>query len=143
MQDRRAVAVQAAEAVEPAGGWRFKLGIATFVFAFAIWLLVPLAALMQVATGTVAALVGTLFICNKVLLVLVVAIMGKPGFQQLKRHIFAFAAALVPSEVSRSATRLVSPCSAFRSSRRSWSPMSMQSRRTCGPTAGRSSSWAI
>jgi hypothetical protein len=90
--------MRAAEAIESAGGWRFRFGIATFVLAFALWLLVPLAAMMQVSTSTVAALTGTLFICNKVLLLLVVAIMGKQGFGQLKRRVFSYAAALVPAE---------------------------------------------
>jgi hypothetical protein len=90
--------MQTAEAAESASGWRFRLGIATFVLAFAIWLLVPLAGLMHVPASAVAALTGTLFICNKALLLLVVAIMGKQGLGQLKRRVVSFAAALVPAE---------------------------------------------
>jgi hypothetical protein len=91
--------MEAPEAVEPVGGgWRFKFGIAVFVGAFALWLLVPIAALMQATAGTIAALTSTVFIGNKVFLLLVVAIMGKPGFQQLKRHVFGYAAALGSSE---------------------------------------------
>jgi hypothetical protein len=90
--------MKAPEVIEAASGkWRFKLGIAIFILAFALWLLVPVAALMQVGASTIAALTSTVFIANKVLLLLVVAIMGKPGFQQLKRRSLGYAAALAPS----------------------------------------------
>src|SRR5215831_4305172 len=84
---------------ETADAWRFRLGAAIFMLAFALWLLVPVAALMQVGTGSIAALTSTVFIGNKVLLVLVVAIMGKPGFEELKRRIFALASAILTAEV--------------------------------------------
>lgn len=90
--------MQALEPIETAGRWRFRLGIVIFVMAFALWLLVPLAALMQIPAGAIAALTSTVFIANKVLLLLVLAIMGKPGFQELKRHMFGYAAALAPSQ---------------------------------------------
>lgn len=86
--------MEAVTPIETAAGWRFRLGIAIFVLAFALWLLVPLAALMQVGAGTVAALTSTVFIGNKVFLL----IMGKPGFQELKRRMVGYAAALAPSE---------------------------------------------
>jgi hypothetical protein len=89
------------EAVKPnetSAGWRFGLGTAIFVLAFALWLLVPLAALMQAGASTVAALTSTVFIGNKVLLLLVIAIMGKPGFQELKQRMFGYAVALAPSD---------------------------------------------
>src|SRR5690349_6964076 len=75
-----------------AAGWRFKLGIAIFVLAFALWLLVPLAIALKVSGAAVAKLTGTLFITNKLLLVLVVAVMGKSGFQQLKKMAFGYLA---------------------------------------------------
>jgi hypothetical protein len=90
--------MQAPEVVESAGSWRFRLGIAMFILAFALWLLVPVAALMQADIGTIAALTSTVFIGNKMLLLLVVAIMGKPGFEQLKRHVLAYMAALAPAK---------------------------------------------
>jgi hypothetical protein len=80
-----------------AGDWRFKLGIAIFVLAFAIWLLMPLMAALGTSGSTLAALSGILFISNKVLLLAVVAVMGKPGFQQLKRHAFGYVTALAPA----------------------------------------------
>jgi hypothetical protein len=73
-----------------AAGWRFKLGIAIFVLAFASWLLVPLAIAFKAPATAVAKLTGTLFITNKLLLVLVVAVMGKSGFQQLKKMAFGY-----------------------------------------------------
>jgi hypothetical protein len=79
------------------GDWRFKLGMAIFVLAFAIWLLIPLMAALRVSGSTLAALSGILFISNKVLLLAVVAVMGKPGFQQLKRHAFGYVTALAPA----------------------------------------------
>ena len=72
------------------GGWRFKLGIAIVVLALALWLLVPLSAAFQIPASTIAKLTGTLFIVNKLLLVLVVAVMGKSGFQQLKKMAFGY-----------------------------------------------------
>jgi hypothetical protein len=86
--------------IETAGAWRFRLGVAIFILAFALWLLVPLAVLMQVGAGGIAALTSTVFIGNKVLLVLVIAIMGKPGFQELKRRILVHASSMLSAEVS-------------------------------------------
>jgi hypothetical protein len=80
-----------------AGDWRFKFGMVIFVLAFAIWLLMPLMAALRVSGSTLAALSGILFISNKVLLLAVVAVMGKPGFQQLKRHAFGYVTALAPA----------------------------------------------
>jgi hypothetical protein len=40
---------------------------------------------------------GILFISNKVLLLVVVAVMGKPGFQELKRHVFGYVTVLAPT----------------------------------------------
>jgi hypothetical protein len=80
-----------------AGDWRFKLGMVIFVLAFAIWLLMPLMAALQVSGTTLAALSGIIFISNKVLLLVVVAVMGKPGFQELKRRVFGYVTVLAPT----------------------------------------------
>lgn len=82
----------------PAGGWRFKLGIFIFILAFALWLLLPLAASMGVPGARIAALTGTIFVANKVLLVTCIAVMGKVGFQQLKSIVFGQAKRLAPSK---------------------------------------------
>lgn len=68
--------------------WRFKLGIALVCLAIAMWLCVPLAAWAGVPSTRIAAITGIIFIVNKVLLLLVIAVMGKSGFQQLKSKIF-------------------------------------------------------
>jgi len=83
-----------------AANWRFKLGIALFILAFALWLLLPLAAAIGASGARIATLTGALFVTNKVLLLMVVAVMGKAGFQELKRHLSGYAASLVPDTVS-------------------------------------------
>ncbi|AXA54281.1 transporter suffix domain-containing protein [Pseudomonas thivervalensis] len=71
-----------------------------------LWLLVPLAAAADVPRSTIAAITGALFIINKVLLLLVIAVMGKAGFQELKQHVFGYVSGLVPSaELEVSVTR--------------------------------------
>ena len=80
-------------------GWRFKLGIAIICLMLGSWLMVPLAAAVDVPGSKIAALTGVLFISNKVLLILVIAIMGKSGFQQLKRSMFGYVSTLAPADV--------------------------------------------
>jgi hypothetical protein len=82
----------------PSAGWRFKLGILIFVLAFAVWLLVPLAAGFGASTARIAALSGVIFVANKILLVICVAVMGKAGFQQLKTAAFGYARSLSSAE---------------------------------------------
>lgn len=81
----------------PSAGWRFKLGIVIICVMLGSWLLVPVAAALDVPGSKVAALTGILFISNKVLLILVIAIMGKAGFQQLKRSVFGYVSSMTPS----------------------------------------------
>ncbi|MCX2899215.1 transporter suffix domain-containing protein [Pseudomonas mandelii] len=78
-------------------GWRFKLGIAIICVMAGSWLLVPILAVADVPGSRIAALTGVLFISNKVLLILVIAIMGKSGFQQLKRSLFGYVTSITPS----------------------------------------------
>ena len=78
-------------------GWRFKLGIAIMALMLGSWLMVPVAAWAGVPGAKIAALSGVLFISNKVLLIIVIAIMGKSGFQQLKRSLLGYATSLAPS----------------------------------------------
>ena len=77
-------------------GWRFKLGIIIIALMFAIWFLIPLAAAMDASAGTIATVTGIIFVGNKVLLLLAVGIMGKAGFQELKRRVFGYVAGLAP-----------------------------------------------
>jgi hypothetical protein len=78
-------------------GWRFKLGVALICLMPLCWLMVPLAAAADVPGSKIAALTGVLFISNKVILILVIAVMGKAGFQQLKRSVFGYVSSLAPS----------------------------------------------
>lgn len=78
-------------------GWRFKLGIVIICLMLGSWLMVPIAAAVGLPGSKVAALTGVLFISNKVLLILVIAIMGKSGFQQLKSRMFGYVSSLAPS----------------------------------------------
>ncbi len=80
-----------------ARGWRFKCGIGLFIVAFALWFLVPIAASLDVPGPRIAALTGTVFIANKVLLIVCIAVMGKEGFQQLKGMVFGQAKRLAPA----------------------------------------------
>jgi len=59
--------------------------------------LVPLAAALDIASARIAAMRGVIFIANKVLLVTCVAVMGKPGFQQLKGIVFGYVKGLAPT----------------------------------------------
>jgi len=84
--------------VEPhSAGWRFKVGVAIICLIPACWLMVPIAAAADVPGSKIAALTGVLFISNKILLILVIAVMGKSGFQQLKRKLFGYVSTLVPT----------------------------------------------
>ncbi|SAL64504.1 transporter suffix domain-containing protein [Caballeronia humi] len=80
-----------------ASPWRFNLGICIFVLAFALWLLIPLAASLGTPAARIAALTGTIFVANKVLLLTCIAVMGKSGFQRLKGIVFGYAKGLAPS----------------------------------------------
>ncbi|MDI3273676.1 transporter suffix domain-containing protein [Pseudomonas sp. MDT1-16] len=83
--------------VEPhSAGWRFKVGITIICLMLGSWLMVPAAAAAGVPGSKIAALTGVLFISNKVLLILVITIMGKSGFQQLKRSVFGYVSTLAP-----------------------------------------------
>jgi hypothetical protein len=84
--------------ISTGAGWRFKTGICLFVFAFALWLLIPLSASMGAPGARIAALTGVIFVANKVLLVICIAVMGKSGFQQLKAIVFGRAKRLAPSK---------------------------------------------
>jgi hypothetical protein len=99
MNEQNAVAPKSA-------AWRFKLGIAIICLIPSLWITVPLAAAADVPGSKIAALTGALFIINKILLLLVIAVMGKAGFQELKQHLFGYVSSLAPNaEVEVSPTR--------------------------------------
>jgi hypothetical protein len=78
------------------GSARLMLGSTIFVSAFAIWLLVPLAATLNVSAARIAALSAALFVLNKILLMVAVAILGKPGFLQIRKRLFGYASLIAP-----------------------------------------------
>ncbi len=89
----------AAETRPDAVGWRFKLGLTLFALAFLLWLLVPVAAVIGLPANRIAALTGTVFIANKLLLLAVIGVMGKAGFQELKGMLSGYASKMAPEAV--------------------------------------------
>lgn len=75
---------------EAGRGWRFRCGIALFVLAIGLVLTVPLLAVLGLPPATVAAIAGAVFIINKILLVMVIALLGKAGFQELKNFLASY-----------------------------------------------------
>ena len=72
----------------PAGGWRFKVGIALFALMGLAWLLIPIEAALGMSAATIAATTAAIAIGNKVILFIAIAVMGKAGFQELKGRLF-------------------------------------------------------
>jgi len=70
------------------GCWRFRVGMGTFVLAYAAWAIVPLAAVAGASPNSLATLTGAIVIGNKILVLACIAVMGKPGFQRLKALLF-------------------------------------------------------
>ena len=77
-----------ADAPVASSGWRFKVGIALFATMILAWLLIPIEAALGMSAATMAATTAGIAIGNKVLLLLAIAVMGKPGFQELKAKLF-------------------------------------------------------
>ena len=65
-------------------GWRFKCGVALFCLMIVLVLLIPISAASGMAPSKVATITGAIFVGNKVILLLTIAVMGKAGFQELK-----------------------------------------------------------
>ena len=70
------------------GGWRFKVGIALIALMALAWLLIPIEAALGMSGGVIAATTAGIAIANKVILLLAIVVMGKPGFQELKSKLF-------------------------------------------------------
>lgn len=78
-----AAAVAATETVQV--GTRFYVGAAIFLGSLAMWLLVPAASAAGWSASQIASLTGGVFIGTKVGMLAAIAVMGKPGFNHLKR----------------------------------------------------------
>ena len=100
-----AAAVAATEEVQV--GTRFYLGAAIFIGSLAMWLLVPAASAAGWSASQIASLTGGVFIGTKVGMLAAIAVMGKPGFNHLKRLLFGlFRKVGPPQHVSRERYRL-------------------------------------
>ncbi|BDB29406.1 transporter suffix domain-containing protein (plasmid) [Cupriavidus sp. P-10] len=64
--------------------WRFRLGIGVLILAYGAWLAVPLAAFAGASATRIATLTGAIVAVNKIMLLVSVAVMGKPGFLRMK-----------------------------------------------------------
>ena len=88
-------------------GRRFYMGAAVFTGAETAWLLVPIASVAGWSTSQIASLSGGVFVVNKVGLITAIAIMGKAGFNHLKRLLFGLLSKLgPPQQVSHRRYRL-------------------------------------
>lgn len=88
-------------------GWRFGFGVALIVAGYAALSLIPLVAHAELSRGIKSAITGTILIMPLLSKVGAVAIMGKPGFNFLKQHVFGFLGRFQPAQaVSRSRYRL-------------------------------------
>lgn len=83
-------------------GWRFGIGIILIIGGYAALALIPLVAGADLKLGLKSALTGTLAIMPVLTKVAAIAVMGKPGFNLLKDHVFKFLGRFRPVEqVSR------------------------------------------
>lgn len=81
-------------------GWRFWLGIASFIAAFAVHLVTLAALALGASPATIATISAVNFALNKVLLLVAVAFLGRDGFNRLRTTVFgAVRAHLFPDEV--------------------------------------------
>ena len=82
---------QADAAEQQPPGWRFRLGLIIFVVGFSSPLLIPLVSASDLSTKWKAVLTGALAVgIPEVFSIVAVAIMGKSGFNYMKKSIFGF-----------------------------------------------------
>lgn len=83
-------------------GWRFGIGIVLIVCGYAALALIPLVAGADLGVGLKTGLTGFLALMPVLTKVAAIAVMGKPGFNLLKTHLFKFLGKFRPAEqVSR------------------------------------------
>ena len=66
----------------------------------------PLATVMNVSASKTAALPATLFVTNKVLLIVAVAVLGKLGFLQVRMYVCGYASVMAPVALCLAASAL-------------------------------------
>ncbi len=77
-----------AEAAPAAAGWRFKLGTAIFLVSLGWPLLVPAMPFLGFSGAMIAAFLAVMVVVGEVLILVAVAVMGKPGFAFMKSKVF-------------------------------------------------------
>lgn len=80
-------------------GWRFKCGVALFCLMILMVLMIPVAAASGMAPSKLATVTGAIFVGNKVILLLTIAVMGKAGFQELKGMIGGYMPRLTSDDI--------------------------------------------
>lgn len=96
------------KAATPVSGWRFGAGVALFALGFFCPVFVPLVTATDLPTQWKAILSGALALgIPEILWVAAVAVMGKAGFETLKKRLFGFLKKHGPAEqVSRTRYRI-------------------------------------
>jgi hypothetical protein len=88
-------------------GWRFGIGIILIICGYVALALIPLVAGADLELGLKTALTGFLALMPVLTKVAAIAVMGKPGFNLLKVHVFKFLGRFRPLEqVSRGRYRV-------------------------------------
>lgn len=88
-------------------GWRFGAGVALIAIGYLALLLIPVVTGSNLSRGIKSAATGFILVMPLLTKVGAVAIMGKPGFNFLKQHVFAFLGRFQPAQtVSRERYRL-------------------------------------
>jgi hypothetical protein len=83
-------------------GWRFGVGVVLIICGYAALALIPLVAGADIGAGLKTGLTGLLALMPVLTKVAAIAVMGKPGFNLLKTHVFKFLGRFRPAEqVSR------------------------------------------
>ena len=68
-------------------GWRFRAGVALIALMALGWISILVEAALGVSASTMAATTAGIATANKVILMLAIIVMGKPGFQELKARL--------------------------------------------------------
>jgi len=80
--------------------WRFKLGIASFFAAFAPHVVTGILMLSGANARTIATMAAISFTVNKLMLLLSVVLLGRSGFNELKKRLAGvFQQYLMPDEI--------------------------------------------
>jgi hypothetical protein len=88
-------------------GWRFGFGVALIVCGYGALALIPAVTGSDLSRGIKSAITGTILLLPLLTKVGAVAIMGKPGFNFLKQHVFGFLGRFQPAQtVSHARYRL-------------------------------------